>query len=328
MATKTLNVKGLQLRGDTAANWTRVDPVLAVNEMGIERDTRKFKFGDGISKWSELEYGGSTDIEIDTALSATSENPVQNKVVNEAVHYTNDTATLSALGGIKAGTTFNNVPVTQMLTDLLYPYTKPTISISVSPNGGTKEKGTSVSITSLKVTPTRKSSDLAKVEVKQGSTVIKTVTSGITSGTAIDCLPSSGITVTSNTSFSATVTDVDGGTGSASGGSFSFVDPYFYGVVESDATINSATVLGLTKKVEAKGSKTFTYTTSGQKMAVAYPASYGNLKSAIDPNGFDLIGTFTKKEVTVSVQSGSVLYYVYVETEPSTVSGYAVKFNY
>lgn len=39
-----------QLRGDTKANWEAKDPVLKERELGIETDTRKFKFGDGISK--------------------------------------------------------------------------------------------------------------------------------------------------------------------------------------------------------------------------------------------------------------------------------------
>ena len=46
----------IQLRGDTAANWTSVNPVLAAREMGIETDTRKFKFGNGTTAWASLPY--------------------------------------------------------------------------------------------------------------------------------------------------------------------------------------------------------------------------------------------------------------------------------
>jgi hypothetical protein len=48
----------IQLRNDTAANWTAADPVLAVGEFGLETDTKQFKIGDGVSTWDELEYGG------------------------------------------------------------------------------------------------------------------------------------------------------------------------------------------------------------------------------------------------------------------------------
>lgn len=47
----------IQLRNDTAANWTAADPILAQGEMGLETDTRLFKIGNGVDTWSELEYG-------------------------------------------------------------------------------------------------------------------------------------------------------------------------------------------------------------------------------------------------------------------------------
>lgn len=44
------------IRHGTAAAWTTADPVLGAGEMGVETDTRKFKFGDNIKSWVELEY--------------------------------------------------------------------------------------------------------------------------------------------------------------------------------------------------------------------------------------------------------------------------------
>lgn len=50
------------LRNDTASRWSTLDPSLTVlfkGEMGIEIDTGKFKFGDGIHTWNELEYASA-----------------------------------------------------------------------------------------------------------------------------------------------------------------------------------------------------------------------------------------------------------------------------
>lgn len=47
----------IQLRNDTAANWASANPVLAQGEMGLETDTRQFKFGDGVTAWNSLDYG-------------------------------------------------------------------------------------------------------------------------------------------------------------------------------------------------------------------------------------------------------------------------------
>lgn len=46
----------IRLRRDTAANWTSVNPVLALGEMGLETDTRQMKFGDGATAWTGLSY--------------------------------------------------------------------------------------------------------------------------------------------------------------------------------------------------------------------------------------------------------------------------------
>ena len=48
----------IQLRRDTASNWTSADPTLAAGEIGIETDTDQFKIGDGATAWSSLSYGG------------------------------------------------------------------------------------------------------------------------------------------------------------------------------------------------------------------------------------------------------------------------------
>lgn len=43
-------------RTDTAANWTANNPVLLDGEIGIESDTGKFKFGNGVTSWTSLAY--------------------------------------------------------------------------------------------------------------------------------------------------------------------------------------------------------------------------------------------------------------------------------
>lgn len=44
------------LRRDTAAEWTRKNPVLLDGEPGYERDTHKLKIGDGLNPWTTLQY--------------------------------------------------------------------------------------------------------------------------------------------------------------------------------------------------------------------------------------------------------------------------------
>jgi len=46
----------IKLRRDTAANWTSANPILALGEPGLETDTRKIKYGNGVTAWNSLSY--------------------------------------------------------------------------------------------------------------------------------------------------------------------------------------------------------------------------------------------------------------------------------
>ena len=47
----------IQLRRDTAANWTSANPTLAAGELGLETDTTFYKIGTGSTAWTSLAYG-------------------------------------------------------------------------------------------------------------------------------------------------------------------------------------------------------------------------------------------------------------------------------
>jgi hypothetical protein len=44
----------IQLRRDTAANWSSANPTLRAGEVGIETDTLKFKIGNGTQTWTQI----------------------------------------------------------------------------------------------------------------------------------------------------------------------------------------------------------------------------------------------------------------------------------
>lgn len=72
MANRTLTAQIL-LKNDTAVNFTTANPVLGKGELGVEIDTRKFKFGDGISEWGELKYANAGNIEVKSTSPTTSD---------------------------------------------------------------------------------------------------------------------------------------------------------------------------------------------------------------------------------------------------------------
>lgn len=110
MADNTINVR-IKDRSDTEANWTSKNPVLLKGERAITDGTGKYKIGDGKNAWSALPYyeamtsadrtklngiaSGANKTTVDSSLSSSSTNPVQNKVVNSALaNHTHDLSTM------------------------------------------------------------------------------------------------------------------------------------------------------------------------------------------------------------------------------------------
>ena len=93
----------IQIRRDTAANWTSANPTLAQGELGVETDTDKIKIGDGSTAWTSLGYL------IDTGSYLVASNNLSD-VASAATALTNlgltaTAAELNALDGITATVT-------------------------------------------------------------------------------------------------------------------------------------------------------------------------------------------------------------------------------
>ena len=52
---QSLSVR-LRQRYNESGVWIRINPILAPGEIGIESDTGKFKYGNGINTWTQLDY--------------------------------------------------------------------------------------------------------------------------------------------------------------------------------------------------------------------------------------------------------------------------------
>ena len=241
-----------------------------------------------------------------------------------------DQLTINAVGGIKTNTDLNGKSWQEIIDAMFYPYTKPVISVTGTPNGGVYEKGNTQTITNVKVVVTKKSKKITKVEVFNGATSLgsKTGTEVENGGTfnfAVS-VPVNSI----NVQLTAKATDEtgDSGVSSATTGAFTFVYPYYVGICDDGVAIDETLVKSLTKKIENKANKSISYTTNNQRMVFAYPKSYGAIKSIIDPNNFDVTATFTSTTVSVTGLDGTAQdYYVYVNGA-STQSNFTMKFNY
>ena len=235
--------------------------------------------------------------------------------IDEAVTFENGIQTVNALGGIPANTSLDGKSVTEILDMLLFPYVKQTISnVKGTPNGGTFECGNNQVITAVQATVTKKSKKITKVELLQGSTVLATKEGSEVANGGTFTFSGLSVAVNSvNVQLKVKAYDETGASVEGSTGGFTFIYPYYTGICEAGAAVDEALVEGLTKKIESKGNKAWSFTTNNQCAVIAYPKSYGVLKSALDPNAFENIAAFTRHEVTVNGLDGKdVVYYVYV----------------
>jgi hypothetical protein len=84
----------IQIRRDTASNWTSANPILALGEMGAETDTSKIKIGDGTTAWASVPYL----IDAGDYLTATSTNTLTNKTIAYADNTLTGVVPTSAIG--------------------------------------------------------------------------------------------------------------------------------------------------------------------------------------------------------------------------------------
>jgi hypothetical protein len=239
-----------------------------------------------------------------------------------------DMPTVSALGGITAGSNLNGMTALEILGKLLFPYVAPTYSVSSTPNGGTFEKGNTQTITSVKVTVTKKSEKITKIEIYDETELLGVkegveVENGGTFNFDINVIANS-----INKKITVIIYDASGKSYTARTNSLNFIYPYYIGVCGTNDVVDGTLVKGLTKSLETKGTKSISYNTNDQRMVLAYPKSYGFITKILDPNNFDVTSTFSRSTVSVVGLDGTAQdYYVYVN-DASTVSNFIMKFSY
>ena len=104
-----------------------------------------------------------------------------------------------------------------------------------------------------------------------------------------------------------------------------FVNPSYFGVVDSNFTPTPEGIQGLSSGEIIKNSKTYNtsaFNQNAQKNCYAYPKVFGALTSITDGKN-EFINSYTRSELEVNGE----MYYVYVLSEASTVSNYSLQFN-
>lgn len=244
------------------------------------------------------------------------------------VIFTTDSLTVNSLGGIGANVDLNGLTVNEVLQKLLFPYIEPSINVSSTPNGGIFERGNIQTITNVRVSITKKSERIIRIEIlDDGQVIAEQQGDAIANGGMFNYAVNVQIPSV-NKQLIIRVTDNSNKQFTRTTNTFTYIYPYYWGVCDEGIEVDADLVKGLTKSVESRGTKTVRYTTNNQKMIFAYPSSYGSIASVLDPNNFDVTSTFVRKQLTIIGLDGTEQSYYVYENSPSTVSNFSMRFSY
>ena len=234
--------------------------------------------------------------------------------------WTSSDPTAVTVGGLKQGTNLSGKTTQEIIDMMVNPYMPPAIGISINPSTTLYEMGRDATVT-VTANLTKKTKDITGARILKNGADLKVASSDeITAKT----FSQASVTFNSDTTFSSKVSDADG---EVNGNTINvkFTRKSFYGLIDAGATVDSDTAIEALGSNQLTGSKGLTWNNlkaNNQKLAYAYPESFGNLTSIKDQNNFDYISSFIK----TTVQRDGVNYNVYILRDPMSITGARVTF--
>lgn len=228
------------------------------------------------------------------------------------------------IGGIKKGRVFDKALISDVLLDLLYPYTPPDITLTTN-QASLIEAGTKLNNTTCTIKILKRMYDIKNVSLYKAERLLQTwsnVNANYT--TPVTLIYSDSASLSSDTTYSVEVTDEkDFSTKSVL---IDFELPVFLGVCQ-DITPTSTEINKAAKSIKRKTSLSNLFTTNNQRMLFVYPYEWGALSSIKDANQFNITNTFSKQIIAHSTSAGSNKYYAYT-SNITTVQSFKVNFNF
>jgi hypothetical protein len=235
------------------------------------------------------------------------------------LEFTDANPTLQDFGGVVQGSTFSNVPIVEVLRQLLYPYLGPQVTISLV-SAITERNHISGTNSKFNYTLIKRTADITSslVQISNSSGVILSGYSGGTlagSGyltqTYNDSFTFSGpqIQANSNGSFTFSISATDGTQSVTASSTMRFVYPYFYGFSPTSSNTQNIFNTYLSKLIDVQGDQTISISGTGY-LYYGYPANYLTLAKIYDGNGFLLwqsgsaSSSWTYSTTTISSPSG------------------------
>lgn len=253
------------------------------------------------------------------------EGGVEPIVMESANVLTSDIPVPATIGGIQKGTTFKDMPLVDVILNLLYPYAAPEIKLTIN-QANLIESGLSLNGTVCTIKVKKAMYPIQKILLYKNDMLLQTWNSIPESdfATYLTFLFSDDQAITQQTTYKLAVEDKKQITYASL--AIDFELPVYTG---SCATLNPTAVeIGqAAKSIKRKANLSCTYTTNNSRMMLIYPRSWGALSYIKDVNQFDITNTFTQQIIQHTTQAGSQQYYCYV-SNLTTVTNFKVNFNF
>lgn len=242
--------------------------------------------------------------------------------------------TTAEVGGIKLGTTYTNEDINNVIYDLLHPYVPSTLSVEMSEAPGTYPQGSTIVLSTIKVTSVGGSFPAFKeknISLTINNVVIDLTDSSVTVVYNADLTE---VSIRFNTPFRYTIADGDQkivfSTTNANHTEsvemeYRFVLPKYYWCGTTligdltEANVISASYIA--EEFEGKLA-TVTYSANGEYHNFAYPASFGNLSKILDENGFNITNSYSYRTFLVDGEP----YNIYQSMNISSIEKFDITF--
>ena len=176
--------------------------------------------------------------------------------------------------------------------------------------------------TTLSAVVTKGSYDIEKVEFFIDNVLVSTENTDVANGG--NYTYAYGTDITTNKVFKVVVTDVEGNVVQDSV-SLNFYNPYYFGKTNKEIVdVTEVDILAMTQVVNKKDNQKHKYTMSDERAVFVYDKTYGDLTSALDPNNFENLSSFSKVEMTID----GVLCNVYIQSEKCYCADFEYTFKF
>ena len=232
---------------------------------------------------------------------------------DEGVLYSSDKPTTIEIGGIPLGYTNSGISIVKLIDDMLHPYKKPSISLSINPSTTFFELGSVASFTA-NVSVNKGSNNISEIVLMKDSTVLVTSKDNISyklSNISSDTIIKSYVNDKTNIVNSNNI-------------NIKFINPIYIG---STSGIGASDIKAMEKRVVNVGNQIFEYTVTNKRMCIAIPSEWV-LKNIVDNNGFDITPSFTRTIVNLYCLDNTLRAYTVYYSEPTSQNKFKVEFKF